>query len=198
MKESEARDWARALELLWKRAGGMPAHQVEDPRKRMQSIDDRPEPSGALPVARFWRQRARYAGTYDDAWLREIWPSVPDDFDFRFYQSAHPDLIAEGYLSGHEGFILVNLTPEGEMRGQLPAFELFVLARDAAGIYDKIDLRLDTVYVDVEAKKLHLTWRYAFAEELGITHLLMATLVPPPQAGGDRLVLLHRSGGGVG
>lgn len=198
LDDRAARDWARAIELSWGRAGGARAPQIEDPRRPIASIGDRPAPEGTLPVARFWRQRLQHAGTYDEAWRREIWPSIPDDFDFRFYQHAHPGLVASGYLAGDEAFATKNLSPEGELAGRLPAFQLFVVARDRTGLLDRRDLRLDTVVLDLEARTIGLTWRCAFPEEPEIEHLLLAALVPPPEPRGEGLFALGRRGGAHG
>jgi hypothetical protein len=192
LKKNEAEDWAQAFAAYWGRTGGLPAHQIEAPGQPAEHIDSRPLPVGALPLSRFWQQRAQYAGTYDETWRREVWPSVPDDFDFRFYQGAHPDLTASGYLAGDESFTMVNLGPEGVLRGTLPAFELFVLARDDQGLFTQLDLRLDTIYFDLESRQLFLTWRRAFAEDLRLRHLLLAALVPPREPGQDTLLQLRR------
>lgn len=194
LKDMAARDWAKAIELSWTRAGGAPAHQIEDPRRPVQSIDERPLPEGLLPVARFWRQRVQHAGTYDETWRREIWPSIPDDFDFRFYQHATADLVASGYLTGDEVFATKNLSPEGELGGKLPEFQMIVLAGDAEGLLDKHDLRLDTLVIDLVSRKIALTWRFAFAEELGFRHLVLASLIPPPERRGDSLITIGRRG----
>jgi hypothetical protein len=37
-----------------------------------------------------------------------------------FYNAAHPDLIAPGYLTGDESVELVNLSPEGRVQFKLP------------------------------------------------------------------------------
>ena len=43
------------------------------------------------PLGRGWPQRARYAGTYDQAWLDDHFPFLPPDFDDRYHQAAPPD-----------------------------------------------------------------------------------------------------------
>jgi hypothetical protein len=45
---------------------------------------------------------------------------MPADFNYRFYNGAHPDLQVKGFLTGNEPVELNNLTPEGLMRFSLP------------------------------------------------------------------------------
>ncbi len=60
----------------------------------------------------FWEVRRRHAGTMDDVWLAERHPLSPEDFDFRFWQSATPNCVTERWLSGSEIVTLTNLHHE--------------------------------------------------------------------------------------
>lgn len=42
-------------------------------------------------VGRGWQPRIRFAGTYDQHWLDDIFPFLPNDFDDRYFQSAPQD-----------------------------------------------------------------------------------------------------------
>ncbi len=59
-----------------------------------------PMPAGFGPVSPFWQDRARHAGTYDDDWVQNRHPLLPQDFDPRFWQCAPPDQIAIPFLRG--------------------------------------------------------------------------------------------------
>ncbi len=61
---------------------------------------------GVGPVSRWWKSRLQYAGTYNEVWREKRYPYLPDDFDERFYNSAHPDMIYTGFLSGDENISL--------------------------------------------------------------------------------------------
>ena len=75
----------------------------------------------------FWEVRRRHAGTMDDVWLAERHPLSPEDFDFRFWQSATPNCVTERWLSGSEIVTLTNLHHEHPlMRVALPGVELKV------------------------------------------------------------------------
>src|SRR5690606_19953794 len=42
-------------------------------------------------MGRGWPERVQYAGTYDQNWIDNIFPFLPDDFDLRYYQAAPQD-----------------------------------------------------------------------------------------------------------
>src|SRR4029079_3507430 len=46
---------------------------------------------GWAAIPAHWSQRARFAGTYDDAWRESRWPLPPEDFDPRFFNVAPID-----------------------------------------------------------------------------------------------------------
>ena len=124
--------------------------------------------TGLGPVARPWRSRLKWAGTYDDAWLQRtrteaqqgLPPDYPADFDPRFFQCAHPSLIAPGHLSGDERIGLVGLV-EGRERlsFDLPGERLAAHIKGRFRKWRETDLRLDTVHIDLDHRRIDLTWR---------------------------------------
>jgi hypothetical protein len=97
---------------------------LEDPDNLIKSWKDHPKPVGFGFYGRAWMPRASYISTYDEKWRRERSPDPPEDFQFDYYNGAHPDLQVKGYLKGGEEVELVNLTPDGTLRFQLPGWEL--------------------------------------------------------------------------
>lgn len=69
-------------------------------------------PAGFGIVGKAWRSRRELAGTYDDQWLAERHPGLPDDFQFRYWNGAHP-LMQVPHLKGNETIVLTNLVPAG-------------------------------------------------------------------------------------
>ena len=141
------------------------------PRRRRKEIKGGPAPNLLDPadperpasygfVAPSWEPRRNYAGTYDEAWERGRAPYLPADFDPRFFNAAHPDLITEGYLQGGEPVTLDNLSPRGPLRFALPrcAFEIVVtLDRD-----EHIPpLNLETVLFEPDDDRMSMLWRAA-------------------------------------
>ncbi|WAJ27164.1 DUF2169 family type VI secretion system accessory protein [Antarcticirhabdus aurantiaca] len=119
-------------------------------------------PAGFGPVPPFWRLRQRHAGTYDETWLAERHPYLPRDFDYRFYQCAHPDLVVPGYLSGEEEVELARLLPGGRnLHLRLPGIELAATYRWRDGREVRQKLNLDGLHVDLREApyRLALTWR---------------------------------------
>jgi hypothetical protein len=131
---------------------------IEDPRHLVRRWRDRPAPQGFGPIDSSWQPRAMHAGTHDDAWRERRAPLLPEDFDNRFFQSAHPDLVAHGYLAGDERVRVVNAVPEGEWDVALPAIAIGVAV--AANRTDTGYIaNLDTVLVRPDDAIINLTWR---------------------------------------
>jgi hypothetical protein len=124
--------------------------------------------TGFGPVARPWTSRLKYAGTYDEAWLRktrdEVKQGIPSDyaadFDPRFFQCAHPELIAPKYLRGDEEIILTGLMAGREpFTFQLPAAGVVAAIFDGKNNGVAEVVKLDTVHLDLDAETVSLCWR---------------------------------------
>uniref|UniRef100_UPI002604D1B4 DUF2169 family type VI secretion system accessory protein n=1 Tax=uncultured Shewanella sp. TaxID=173975 RepID=UPI002604D1B4 len=88
------------------------------------------QPACLLPLAIDHPMRQACMGTYDDLWFRERWPSVPQDFDWHFFNQAPLDQRVQDDFTGGESFHLVNLHPDIEMiKGQLPHYSPRVFVR---------------------------------------------------------------------
>ncbi|SFB48045.1 hypothetical protein SAMN03159496_04104 [Rhizobium sp. NFR07] len=141
-----------------------PAPQIEDEGCPILSIDDRPAPAGLGPISPFWQDRVDRAGTYDQEWLNNRHPLLPKDFDFRFWQVAHPDLVAERYFTGDEPFALRNLLPAHPLlEGSLPDIQLGVEIDRGTGPARGL-MKLDGVHFDLRpgVGRVFLTWRCGF------------------------------------
>ncbi|TDK28912.1 DUF2169 domain-containing protein, partial [Rhizobium deserti] len=119
-------------------------------------------PQGLSPVPPFWRLRQRFAGTYDEEWVANRHPRLPADFDYRFYQSAHPDLIYPGYLIGDETAEFARLTPGGgTLRFTLPGIQPLARYRWRDGREVTLRMNLDGLHLDLRAAPytVDITWR---------------------------------------
>jgi hypothetical protein len=92
--------------------------------------------------------RQQYAGTYDEAWKQHRHPQLPKDFDYRFYQTAHPKLIYPGHLRGDEMVQIVNMTPGGGRR------VFFLPEIQPYAVFDWIDERQVTARLNLDG--LHI------------------------------------------
>jgi hypothetical protein len=133
---------------------------IERPSARMASKSDRPEPAGFGAVSRGWLPRLRYAGTFDQQWLKDRWPLLPGDFNPMYNQCAPEDQQSRTIVGG-EPARLVNMTSDGEWQFRLPRLDIPVLL-----LYDdrriEIRPRLDTVLIEPDVRRLTLTSRVAW------------------------------------
>lgn len=133
---------------------------LEDPARLISSPGDRPPPAGFGAIAPHWRPRPKYAGTYDDAWLKSRAPYLPDDFDPRFLMVAPEDQQVPGYLKGGEPVEIAGATPSGVLRCHLPARRVEVVFRLDSG-EERRPANLDTVVFRPDESRLVLVWRAA-------------------------------------
>lgn len=137
------------------------------------------EPKGFAPIAPVWRFREQYTGTYDETWLETRHPFLPPDFDYRFYNCAHPDLIFTPYLQGDEAIQLVNLHPvHKNITLTLPALKMEATATFEDGVSSSQTLHLDGLHFDLLQKglpRLCMTWRTTFAWQSGVSEIALDT-----------------------
>jgi hypothetical protein len=144
-----------------------PAPRIEAEAAPFSGYSTRPVhhvSEGFGPVSPWWHARVQYAGTYDDEWIAQRHPLLPDDFDFRFWQCAHPELISEPWLNGDERFVLENLLPGiPRLEGRLPGIRLGVTIDQGRGP-KRGPMVLDGVHFDMRPGigRVFLTWRTAF------------------------------------
>ncbi|MCX7113856.1 MAG: DUF2169 domain-containing protein [Proteobacteria bacterium] len=165
-----------------------PAPQIEsaDPACAIADIRQRYPPEGFGPLSRWWEPRIKYAGTYDAAWQKDHWPFLPDDFDFAFYQSAPAGLQAEGFLQGDEPVVLVGLLPEAKsVATALSGYRPVCVVEDDGNTLHTLFPRLSTVTFDTDERLIHQTWHLTLPRDFAARHIVLGTLVPPPEHCGD-------------
>jgi hypothetical protein len=137
---------------------GLPLPNLEDPRCLLGEPGQRATPSGFGYVAPSWEPRRSRAGTYDADWQASRAPHLPDDFDARFFNAAHPELVYDGYLEGGEPVEILNASVRGPLKFDLPRCDLAVCVRHS-GNEIAARLRLETVLIEPDADRLCLLWR---------------------------------------
>lgn len=117
------------------------------------------EPAGFGPVPPHWQPRAKYAGTYDDAWRCDRCPLYPDDLDDRFFLCSPEDQRPKEHLRGGEAVELVNLTPGGRLAFTLPrvAFAFDTYFRGGERVRHRG--KLHTVLLEPDGPRVILVWR---------------------------------------
>lgn len=143
-----------------------PLPNIENPYQRIGSPDHKPEPAGLGPLNANWQFRNQKLGTYNKKWLEQKWPWFPDDFDPTYFNSAPQMLQFNSYLIGNESLQFVNMHPDiPDYRSRLPGLKVRCFTRTHSAIpsigksFQEIDMKLDTLWVDMDAEKLVLVWR---------------------------------------
>lgn len=158
------------------------APQIELPDDPLVDIDRPIAPAGFGPLGKAWLPRRASAGTYDDAWVRSRWPTLPRDFDAAFWNCAPHGLVAPGYLAGDEHVTLTGFDPRGPIAFRLPGHTVFTLLRHRVGVMLPFTMRLDTVTVDVDAMEVGLVWRFVTAVDPPIRDMEVRMIFNEPNA----------------
>ncbi len=137
---------------------GRKAPQTEDPRQPIEAPYGRYHAMSFGIVGRHWRDRAKYAGTYDQHWQDHVFPFLPEDFDDRYYQAAPEDQQVAA-IEGSEEVMLIGLTPEGRKIFYLPEVEVPIVffRREEDDIH--LDAVADTLVIEPDFGRLTITWR---------------------------------------
>ncbi|MGL5009379.1 MAG: DUF2169 family type VI secretion system accessory protein [Paracoccaceae bacterium] len=159
----------------------VPAPQIEAQDDPVRSAFSAMEPQGFGPIPPAWLPRRPLGGTYDQAWLDEIWPNWAPDYDFRFHNAAHPDLQAPRHLEGPLRITLENLHPDlPQWQFTVPDQRLVALALQRDGSIHLLEMVRDLVFLDIgEAAgrdpRLLSMWRTPFdaRRTVGLTLYLM-------------------------
>jgi hypothetical protein len=137
---------------------GKPLPNTEEPGKPIVSPKGSYTPMGFGPIGRAWQPRPKYAGTYDQNWIDEVFPFLPADFDERYYQCAPLDQQID-YLRGDEEVMLLNLTPEGQTAFRLPRLEVPVTFYLRNYEEKEVDAVGDTLIIEPDLGRFMILWR---------------------------------------
>lgn len=141
----------------------MPAPQIEHPAAPITSAGDHPEPVGFGAIGPHWLPRCGHAGTFDETWRRSRMPLMPEDFDIRYNNAAHPSLRFDDPLAAGERIAILGMHEGGLWQVDVPAVPVRISARLHDG--RRIDVRphVDTVLIEPTKEEVQLTLRHAFA-----------------------------------
>jgi hypothetical protein len=162
---------------------GMALPNIEDAAHLIRSWNDRPAPAGFGPIAGHWQPRIPLAGTYDDKWMKERQPLLPEDFQERYYQCAPADQQSPEFLRGGEPVVLHGLTPSGDLKFLLPRVFPRLETRFYTGERELHQPpRLHTVIIEPDFPRVSLVWHSALpchfkVQKLERTIVTLKTLV---------------------
>jgi len=145
--------------MLKKPDEGQPLPNIEEPSNPITQWKDKPMPAGFGFIDRSWEQRSKFAGTYDEQWQEEQFPLLPEDFDERAFQAAHPDLIHTPYLQGNERVKITGGTPASILEFKLPDIAIGIAIHPNRGGPKREIANLDTLILRPDEHKLNLVWR---------------------------------------
>ena len=131
----------------------------EDPKQLIQSPADRPAPLGMGFISPDWQPRLGFAGTYDGSWEKTRLPLLPNDFNRAFFNAAHPNLVAQGFLTGNEDIHLINVCPQGKLSLKMPGEIPQVGMQFQYEAIKALTVKLDSVIINTDDMKLILLWR---------------------------------------
>jgi hypothetical protein len=117
------------------------------------------QPAGFGAIGRTWLPRLPLAGTYDQQWLENRHPGLPEDFNFRYWNCAPHDQQIPFPVPGTR-FVLSGFHPEGDISFTLPASRAGILLRMNSGACIPQMMWTDTLLVDTDALTVEQTWRY--------------------------------------
>lgn len=97
-----------------------PLPRIEYPSKPLTSPREEGQPAGFGPIDQMWAQRAAFRGTYDERWLKEEFPGLASDLDWRFFNAAPLDQQQAESFMGDETYEFHNLHPtKSLLKGRL-------------------------------------------------------------------------------
>lgn len=132
---------------------GTPVANVSYPGKPLTG-----GPAGFGALASYWSPRRELAGTYDARWAAERRPLLPEDFDPRHHQHAPVDQQVAPHLRGGERVELVNLTPGGVLRFELPKIG-FAMTTHFGLERKEHRPRLVTVVIEPDVPRVIVVWQ---------------------------------------
>lgn len=148
---------------------------LEDPQQLIRSPKDTPAPTCFAFVAPNWHPRTNYAGTYDDTWRLQRAPFLPEDFNKRFLNCAHQDLIYPGFIQGGESVSISNMHPQGEIHCQLPTVSLACRV-DVNNEAKQIAFNMETLTIEPNQKLFSMSWKAAYRCDKQLTKIKQATV----------------------
>lgn len=140
---------------------GTPAPQIEAPDAPIGAAGGQFVPIGCAPLGRNFAPRRATMGTYDEAWLKSVYPARPADYDEQHENCAPPDLVFREPLTGGEPVSVTGSRQDGPIELTLPRHRIVVDATIEGAVVERRP-HLDTVVLDSDAMQLELVWRALF------------------------------------
>ncbi len=130
---------------------------LEDPENLIKSFKSRPAPSSLGFISPHWQPRMGFAGTYDEHWQKNRMPLLPEDFDTKYNQAAHPDLIYPGFLEGNENVLIAGVSEKGPYEFSLP--DIRPACRiELSGEEHHPEINIEKLVINTDEEKAFIVW----------------------------------------
>lgn len=150
---------------------GQPVPNTQETGRPITSPRGRYRPMSFGPLGRNFAGRLELAGTYDGAWLEDVFPGLPEDFRHGYFQSAPADQQMP-YPEGGERVQLLNLSAKPIPPFVLPTVDLPVCFVMADATDTTRTPMLDTIVIEPDRRRLQLLWRTSMRLRKGPDELL--------------------------
>lgn len=124
---------------------------IEYKNNLISSSSAKPAPASLGRVDIIWPQRLSFAGTYDEEYINNIMPGLPNDIDWQYFNDAAPDQWLPSYFNGDELFTISNMhSQHQEFKGQLPSIYGRGFVNQRIGnetVFKEIPTKLDTLWL---------------------------------------------------
>jgi uncharacterized protein YjbI with pentapeptide repeats len=91
--------------------------------------------------------RRTLAGTYKKRWLKEDFPGLARDIDWRFFNMAPPDQRLKAFLVANESYELTGMHPsQPRLAGHLPGIQARAFIRTRQEQFKEVELNADTLW----------------------------------------------------
>ncbi len=124
---------------------------IEYKNNLISSSSAKPTPASLGRVDILWPQRMSLAGTYDEEYINNIMPGLPNDIDWQYFNDAAPDQWLPSYFKGDELYTISNMHPKHqEFKGQLPPIYGRGFVNQRIGdevVFKEVPTKLDTLWL---------------------------------------------------
>lgn len=157
---------------------GQPAPCLEDPADPVRQPDGPHRPHALGAIGRHWQPRRQFAGTYDEAWQRDVFPLLPLDFDEQFHQCAPADQQIP-YPQGGEAVRLLHVLPgRPEAAFSLPPLQMQVRVLRADYSVEVPAAPVDTLFFETGPQRFSAVWRASVPLRRGVQEISVVAVGP--------------------
>ena len=121
-------------------------------------------PSLPAYISSSWMPRRKFAGTYDDQWLKERAPYLPLDFNPKFNSQVGDDWIYPGFLQGNESVAFNNIGLPLLQEFRLPHLQVAPSFWVNGGKHKTL-ANLETLLIEPDFNRFSCVWHSTFQYE---------------------------------